>query len=158
MNSSPIEQTNNTNNNKNINTINNLNSSTNFTKYFDIECKCCGHDPKNANCYCLCMCKPWCTKVCYLSRPFTNINSNVISSINNINTSDIPNNIKTSYISSNINQNDINIDILYQYIKLAENIYEQETKILNDFKNHIISIDEFHREYDKIRELKSKMP
>ena len=33
-----------------------------------------------------------------------------------------------------------------------------ETDLINDLRDKKISIDEFHNRYDKIRELKSKMP
>ena len=33
-----------------------------------------------------------------------------------------------------------------------------ESDLINDLKNNKITIDEFHNRYDKIRELKRKMP
>lgn len=97
------------------------------TIYLDRDCKCCGHDPKCKNCYCLCSCTPWCTKFCYKrddNKPFY------------------------------INTSDINENIYYEYTQKLIKINSIENDLVNDFKNHKITLDEFREKNDEIQKLK----
>ena len=103
-----------------------------YTNHFSRVCKCHGHNPKCSDrCFCICSCPPLCTKYCHK---------------------------RDSGKSEQTKSSVIDEDILNKYNQLIDEVDMLENKLLDDLKNHKISIDEFHQKYDKIRKIKDLMP